>query len=84
MHRTSARFWDCFNSLPEQVQEIARKNYQLLERNPRHPSLRFKKLGKLWSVRVGGNYRALAMEDGTGYIWVWIGSHEEYERLIRD
>ncbi|WP_245537351.1 hypothetical protein [Thiocystis violascens] len=68
--------------MPEQVQQLARKNYELLKENPRHPSLRFKKFGKLWSARVGGNHRALAMEDEDGYVWVWIGTHEEYDRLI--
>lgn len=39
--------------------------------------------GKLWSARVGISYRALAIEDDEGYIWVWIGLHDEYERLIQ-
>jgi hypothetical protein len=82
MHRTTARFWACFHALPQQVQQLARKNYNLLRENPRHPSLRFKKVGKLWSARVGGNHRALAIEDDDRYIWVWIGTHEEYDRLI--
>jgi hypothetical protein len=82
MHRTTARFWACFHALPEQVQQLARKNYNLLKENPRHPSLRFKKVGKLWSARVGGNHRALAIEDDDGYVWVWIGTHEEYDRLL--
>jgi hypothetical protein len=82
MHRTTARFWACFHALPEQVQQLARKNYNLLKENPRHPSLRFKKVGKLWSAQVGGNHRALAIEDDDGYVWVWIGTHEEYDRLI--
>ena len=58
MHKATARFWACFYALPEQVQKIAQKNYELLKENPRHPSLRFKKVGKLWSARVGGNHRA--------------------------
>lgn len=82
MHKTTARFWACFCALPEQVQQIASKNYELLKENPRHPSLRFKKVGKLWSARVGSSHRALAMEDDDGYVWVWIGTHEEYDRLI--
>jgi len=82
MHKTTSRFWACFYALPEQVQQLARKNYELLKENPRHPSLRFKKVGKLWSARVGGNHRALAMEDDDGYVWVWIGTHEEYDHLI--
>ncbi len=70
MHKTTARFWTCFYALPEQVQQLARKNYELLKENSRHPSLRFKKVGKLWSARVDGNHRALAMEDDDGYVWV--------------
>jgi hypothetical protein len=82
MHRTTTRFWSCFYALPQSVQQLARKNYELLKENPRHPSLHFKKVGKLWSARVGRNHRALAMEDEGGYIWVWIGTHEEYDRLL--
>jgi len=37
---------------------------------------------KNFLIRVGRNYRALAMEDNEGYIWVWIGNHAEYERLL--
>jgi hypothetical protein len=33
---------------------------------------------------VGINHRALAMEDGEDFIWVWIGTHDEYERMIRE
>lgn len=82
MHKTTARFWSCFYALPLPVQELARKNYELLKENPKHPSLHFKKVGKLWSARIGRNYRALAMEDECGYVWVWIGTHEEYSRLL--
>jgi len=76
------RFWSCFNHLPQSTQKLAKKNYALLKNNPKHPSLHFKKTGKLWSARVGKNYRALAIEDNGGYIWVWIGNHAEYERLL--
>jgi len=83
MHRATRRFWEYFDSLAEDIQNVARKNYALLKVNPRHPSLQFKKLGKFWSARVGLNHRALAIEDGEGFIWVWIGPHDEYERLIQ-
>jgi hypothetical protein len=65
------------------VRTVARRNFNLLKENPRHPSLHFKKVGKLWSVRLGPHYRALALEDGDDFIWVWIGPHDEYERLIK-
>jgi hypothetical protein len=83
MHRTSARFRTLFANLPEAGQKVARKNFELLKDNPSHPSLHFKKVGKLWSVRAGINYRALAVEDGADFTWVWIGLHDEYRRLIK-
>jgi hypothetical protein len=52
MHRTTDRFWKCFDKLPKPVQKIARENFNLLKTNPNHPSLRFKKIGKFWSSRV--------------------------------
>ena len=83
MHRTTLRFWTCFARLPEAVQRVARQNFELLKQNRTHPSLHFKKVGKLWSVRAGINHRALAVEDGPDFIWVWIGPHDEYRRLVK-
>jgi hypothetical protein len=83
MHRTTARFWTLLARLPEPVQRVAHENFELLKKNPAHPSLHFKRIGNLWSARVGINYRAVAVEDGADFIWVWIGPHDEYQRLIK-
>lgn len=83
MHRTTDRFWKCFEKLPEPVQKVSQQNFQLLKIDPWHPSLHFKKVGKLWSVRADISHRALAVEDGEDFIWSWIGTHDEYERMIR-
>lgn len=82
MHRSTSRFRKCLERLPIPVQELSKKCFELLKANPRHPSLHFKRVGSFWSVRVGINYRALAIEDEENFIWVWIGTHDEYERLI--
>ena len=82
-HRATPRFWSCYHALPSEVQQLADRNYELLKNDPQHPSLHFKKVGEFWSVRVGLHYRALAVEDGDELLWVWIGSHAEYDRLIR-
>jgi hypothetical protein len=82
MHKTAARFWTCFEKLPAHIQELAQDNFELLKIDPQYPSLRLKKVGKFWSVRVGLNYRALAVEDGEDFIWVWVGPHDEYMRMI--
>jgi len=60
---------------------LANKNYALLKENPRHPSLRFKKVGRFWSVRVGTRYRALAVEVDAGLLWFWVGSHSDYDAM---
>jgi hypothetical protein len=44
--------------------------------------LHFKKLGKFWSARVGLHHRALAIEVEGGMLWVWVGTHAEYDRLL--
>ena len=82
-HRTNRRFWQTYRELPREVRSLARKNYRLLLREPRHPSLHFKKIGRRWAVRVGLDYRAVALEVDDGLLWYWIGPHDEYERLIK-
>lgn len=42
----------------------------------------FKKLQRGWSVRIGAHYRALAAERNGEFVWVWIGPHETYNRLL--
>jgi hypothetical protein len=82
-HTASKRFWRCFDSLPANVQDLAKKNYALLRENPAHPSLQFKLLGggKLYSVRVGLHYRALGLPRTEGVHWFWVGTHGEYDKL---
>jgi uncharacterized protein (DUF427 family) len=82
-HRASLRFWRHFQSLPPEIQQLARDNFELLKSNPRHPSLQFKRVAQYWSVRVGLAFRALGVESADGIVWFWIGPHEEYKRLIR-
>jgi hypothetical protein len=78
-------FWDCLEGLPPQVQKIARKNFKLWKTNPSLKSLAFKKIkNDLWSVRAGSGFRAMATFDDGCYLWFWIGTHDEYERMIRD
>lgn len=82
MHKATSRFWEGFRNLPEPIQRLAKKNFELLKVDTQHPSLHFKKIGQFWSVRIGLNYRALAVKQDDDYIWVWIGTHDAYDRLI--
>jgi hypothetical protein len=82
--RATERFWRLYRQLPGTVQELAVKNYKLWRDNPRHPSLHFKKLAgdnTRFSVRVGNHYRAIGQTTAGGVEWVWIGTHEDYNKI---
>jgi hypothetical protein len=81
--RASRDFWLLLHELPRDIQELARRNFELLKANPRHPSLHFKKVGRYWAARVGLNYRVVGVERESGILWFWIGPHDEYKDLIR-
>jgi mRNA-degrading endonuclease RelE of RelBE toxin-antitoxin system len=84
-HLALPRFWQHYRRLPPEVRKVADKNFELLKADPLHPSLHFKKVGRkkqFWSVRVGDQYRALAVEKPDGIVWFWIGSHAEYDQLL--
>lgn len=81
---TTPDFWRAYAALPVQIKQNVRKAYLLWQENQYHPSLHFKKVGKnLWSVRITGGYRALAIKKGDDFYWFWIGAHDTYESLLR-
>ncbi|MDB6134165.1 MAG: uncharacterized protein JWM59_2408 [Verrucomicrobiales bacterium] len=82
-HFTTPQYWKFYGALTGPVRQNADKAFALLKENPSHPSLHFERKGKGWSVRISGGYRALAKERPEGLLWVWIGAHDEYERLIQ-
>ena len=82
-HILNADFWRFCAKLPRDVQRRVPQKFELLTRNPRHPSLRFKKIGALWAIRIGNEYRALARKKNGIFDWFWIGKHDEYIRRIR-
>jgi hypothetical protein len=63
----------------------ARRAYRLFADNPAHNSLRFKKLAghaNLWSARVTLNVRAVGVRDGDTITCVWIGPHNDFDKLF--
>ena len=81
-HRATRHFWQHYNALHPDVRRLADAGYELLKADSRHPSLKLKKVGRFWSVRVGLHYRALAVEAESDLVWFWIGHHAEYDRLV--
>jgi hypothetical protein len=82
-HYTTPEFWQFYRQLPKEIQNLAQKNYQLLKTDSRHPSLHFKFIDGLWSVRIGKQYRALGFRKSEGVVWFWIGSHGDYDAILR-
>jgi hypothetical protein len=81
-HLASSQFWAAYDDLPEAAQKLADKNFELLKQDPQYPSLHFKRIGELWSARVGLHYRALGIDVDGDVCWIWIGTHADYDKLI--
>lgn len=80
--RASTRFWRLYHQLPPKIKRLAEKNYRLWVADHWHPSLHFKKVKNYWVARVSEDYRAVGIEARGTITWFWIGSHDEYERLL--
>ena len=84
--RVRPSFWRAYRTLDPVVHVAARRAYELFARDPAHPSLRFKKLAgndHFWSVRVNEQYRAVGERQGENVFWIWIGTHNEFDKLFR-
>ena len=84
--RTTPRFRKLYATLPHKDQALAQKAFQFWLDDPNHPSLRFKEVdprANMVSVRISVRLRALGLRAGDQVTWVWIGDHDEYERLIQ-
>lgn len=82
---TRPSFWRAYELLDPRTREAARRAYRLFAENPAHPSLRFKPLGgydHVWSVRINEQYRAVGERRGDTISWVWVGSHNQFDKLF--
>jgi len=84
--RTTKSFWKHYWALSSELRQRAQQAYALWQDNPAHPSLFFKRVKEsqpLYSVRIGLGYRALGYLKADTVTWFWIGTHKEYDRLIK-
>lgn len=88
------RFWKLLRSLQPEIQYLAKTRYKnVFREDPRHPMLDGEwythkiKGRRVYRVEVGQHYRALAFYDESAdtelFIWYWIGSHEDYNGLVK-
>ncbi len=83
--KTTRRFRQMLATLPAESQAQAREAYRLFQRNPRQPSLRFKKIHtteSIYSARITIDYRAVGVVDSEEIVWFWIGPHGDYDKLL--
>jgi hypothetical protein len=83
---TTRRFWECYDALSMEVKKQAKAAYELFSQNPYYPSLHFKRMHAtrpIFSVRVSIDYRAVGFLEEDEITWFWIGSHRDYEALIK-
>jgi hypothetical protein len=83
---TLKAFWDCFDALLPNVQELSRQAFARWYRDPSHPNLHFKRVHPskpLYSVHVGDRWRDLGYRMEDTMVWFWIGSHADYDKAIR-
>lgn len=78
-------FLKLFRVLPADAQRQTRAAYRLFKENPRHSSLRIKRISpsdpSLYSARIGNHYRAVGFLEGDTMNWFWVGTHQEYNKL---
>ena len=74
------RFKKAYKRLPTPVQNKVKKALRLLDENPRHPSLRVKRIqgtDKIYEGRVDRKYRLSFEFDGEGILLRNVDNHDE-------
>jgi hypothetical protein len=82
---TTNRFRKALSQLPKPIQYKVREAFEIWKRNPYYESLRFKQVHAnrpIYSVRIGLGWRAVGLLEGDRMIWLWVGSHADYDKLI--
>ena len=84
-------FTSLFDSLSKSVKETGDKAFKLWRDDPSHNSLELHKLGGRhegkWAVTINWSYRAVyRIDEKEGvktYWWLWVGTHEAYNKLFK-
>ena len=84
--KATPKFWKCYKQVPLDVQKRAKEAYALFQKDPWYPSLRFKRVHSnlpVYSVRITKNYRAVGIMKEDGIVWFWVGTHSDYDSLLK-
>ena len=78
-------FIKCDEKLPDNVRRQVTHALSLWRQDPFYNSLQFKQAktkDPVWSIRIGRQHRALALREADTVEWFWVGSHDEYMKLL--
>lgn len=87
--RRTESYKKLYDKLPKEVQDACQNAFNEWKNEP--SSLIMKPLNQLsneaYSAEINRRYRALGfknkdVEGKTGYVWFWVGSHEDYNKII--
>ncbi len=84
---TTEQFRKLLAQLPKGIQKQAKEAYLQFEKDPYHPGLRFKRVHSwrpIYAVRISREYRALGVQRENEIIWFWIGSHSDYDKVLKE
>ena len=81
------QFKKLFTRLPQHIQEIAQRKFELFLQDPHHPSFHRKIIQSTshlahphYEFRITRNYRATCFVDEGTYVWVFIGTHADFDQ----
>lgn len=85
--RRTERFKKAFRSLPVPIQQNAIKALRLLAENPRHPSLRVKKIQgteSIWEGRVDQKYRfTFQLENENDHVVIVLRNIDNHDDCLK-
>jgi len=80
------KFKKAYKKLPIEIRTTAKKQYKAFQNDPYHASLHFKRVHSsraIYSARITQNYRTIGILKDDVIIWFWIGSHDDYDKLLK-
>lgn len=83
---TNNRFWKCYADLPQEIKQQAKEAYSHFQKDPYYPSLHFKRIHStrpIFPARVSMEFRTVGVIDADEITWFWIGSHADYDKLLK-
>ena len=73
---TTDKFRKAFLNLPGRFKSLS----------PGNPLLHFKQVHQIkpvYSIRIGLGWRAVGIKSENHLIWFWVGSHSNYDKLVK-